>query len=67
MGFDKLLGDGQPQPAALHFGTRHAEISLENALMVTRVYATAEVAHIDFHRLFALYGTDDDTRLSGEW
>ena len=62
---DELLGDGQPQPAALHFGTRHAEITLENALMVTRVDAPSEIPHVDFDRLFVLYGAHDDARFFG--
>ena len=62
---DKLLGDGQPQPAALHFGTRHAEITLENALMVTRVDAPSEILHENLDRLFMLHGPDDDARILG--
>ena len=65
MGLDKLLRDGQPQAAALHLGPGNAEIAFENARVVTRVDAAAEVAHIDFYGLFALHGADDDARFLG--
>ena len=39
---DELLGDGQPQSAALYLGARYAEIAFENALVVTRVDAPSE-------------------------
>lgn len=65
MRFDELLRDGQPQPAALHLGSRDAEIALEDALVVTRVDAAPEVLDVDLDRLFALYGADDDARPFG--
>src|SRR5699024_3732077 len=62
---DELLRDGQPQSAALYLGARYAEIAVENALVVTRVDAPSEIPHVDFDRLFVLYGAHDDARFFG--
>ena len=61
---DELLGDGQSEAASLRLRTGHAEIAVEDALMITRVYAATEILNIDIDPVVMLLGAHDDT---GEW
>ena len=56
-----------PQPAALHLGSRDAEIALEDAFVVTRVDAAPEVLDVDLDRLFRCTAPMMMRDRSGEW
>ena len=62
---DELLGDGQSEAASLRLRPRHAEIAVENALMITRVYAATEILNIDIDPVVMLLGAHDDTGIFG--
>ena len=65
MRIDELLGDGQSEAASLRLRPRHAEIAVENALMITRVYAATEILNIDIDPVVMLLGAHDDTGIFG--
>ena len=62
---DELLGDGQSEAASLRLRTGHAEIAVENALMITRVYAATEILNVDIDPVVMLLGAHDDTGIFG--
>lgn len=47
MRIEKILRNGQAQSSALNFGAGSPEISLEDTLVVTGVYAAAEILHVN--------------------
>lgn len=49
MRLEKILRNGQAQSSALNFGAGNPEISLEDTLVVTGVYAAAEILHVNIH------------------
>lgn len=49
MRLEKILRNGQAQSSALNFSAGSPEISLEDTLVVTGVYAAAEILHVNIH------------------
>ena len=65
MRLDELFRDSQSEAAALHFRARHAEVTVEDALVVARVDAASEVLHENIDLIVALRCPDDDPRPFG--
>lgn len=66
MRFDKVFGDGKTQSATLYLSTRHPEIMVKDALVITRVNAFAKITHKHFYPVvFGFACTDDNPPVFG--
>lgn len=54
MRLDKVARDGKSQSAALYLGAGHTEVALEDAFVITRVYASSEILYIQPHMVLVL-------------
>ena len=60
MSLNKIARNGKSQSAALYLGTRYTEISLKDAFMIARVYASSEILYIQPHVVLVLLQGSDN-------